>query len=188
MEKYAHDHYEWVEGRLIEMSPVTEEHDALTGYLFMLLQAYFSFRPIGQTRRDPFVMRMDAINRSREPDIQVILDSNPGKLTRIAMIGPADICIEVVSEESASRDYGNKFVEYEKAGVKEYWLFDHFRKVAAFHRLNDEGIYQPVSVEAQGYSETPLLPGLRLHIPTLWQEKLPGFRAIGDAVKEMLGE
>lgn len=188
VEKYAHDHYEWVAGELIKMSPVTEEHDALTGYLYMLFEAYFSYRPIGQTRRDPFVMRMDNIDRSREPDIQVILNTNPGQLTRTAMIGPADICIEVVSEESVSRDYGDKFVEYEKAGVSEYWLFDYLRKVAAFHRLNDEGVYQPVRVEAQDYYETPLLPGLRLDLPLLWQEKLPGFRAIGEAVRQMLGE
>lgn len=30
----------------------------------------------------------------------------------------ADICIEIVSPESVTRDYGDKFVEYEKAGYR----------------------------------------------------------------------
>ncbi len=188
MDHYAHDHYEWVEGELLKMSPVSEDHDALTGYFYMLLQAYFAYRPIGQTRHEPFVMRLDAINRSREPDLQVILDSNPGQLTRTAMIGPADICIEVVSDESVSRDYGDKLVEYEKASVQEYWMVDPRRRTAHFHRRSAEGIYQLIPPDEAGNYETPLLPGLKLHAPTLWREPLPDFFAIGESVRQMLGE
>lgn len=60
----------------------------------------------------------------REPDVQVILDNYPGEFTEIGMIGPADICIEIVSPESVTRDRGEKFSEYEQAGVTEYWIID----------------------------------------------------------------
>jgi len=36
--------------------------------------------------------------------------------------GPADLAIEIVSEESRLRDRGEKFAEYEVGGVKEYWI------------------------------------------------------------------
>jgi hypothetical protein len=39
-----------------------------------------------------------------------------------------------------------------------------------------------------GVYETPLLPGLRLDVAVLWQDKLPGYYAIGQAVREMLGQ
>ena len=188
MAHYAHDHYEWEQGRLVKMSPVTGRHNALTSYFQSLLMAYFALNPIGQFRSEPFVLRLDAVKSYREPDIQVILNDNPNSLTDTAMIGPADICIEVVSPESVARDYGKKFAEYETGGVKEYWLIDPIRAEARISRLSAEGHYQTRQPDAGGYYETPLLPGLRLHIPTLWQDRLPDFYEVGDAVRTMLAK
>ena len=116
MAQYAEHHHEWVKGAVIRMSPVSELHDRLTAYFRQLLDAYFVMNKIGRARSAPFVMRLE--ESYREPDLQVILNTNPGQLTDTAMIGPADMCIEVVSPESAPRDYGDKLIEYEKA-VKE---------------------------------------------------------------------
>ncbi|MGF1507841.1 MAG: Uma2 family endonuclease [Anaerolineae bacterium] len=113
MATYAHDFHEWVNGEVIKMSPVSLKHDRLADYLRNLLTAYLALNPIGQVVAAPFVMRIDITNSRREPDLQVILNSNPGELTDIAMVGAADICIEVVSAESVVRDYGHKFAEYE---------------------------------------------------------------------------
>jgi Uma2 family endonuclease len=188
MTRYAHDFYEWVKGELVKMSPVSEKHDALTGYLYKLLDAYLSLNPIGQIRQDPFVMRLDVTESRREPDLQVILDTNPGDLTETAMVGPADICIEVVSEESVARDHGEKFAEYEKAGVREYWIVDPLRDTCRFNRLNEAGVYIPVGPGQDGIYETPLLPGLKLDVAILWQEQLPDYFEIGRAVQEMVGQ
>jgi Uma2 family endonuclease len=187
MERYAHDHYEWARGELIEMTPVNIRHDSLAAYLMDVFRAYFALRPIGGVYREPFVMRLDAVDTFREPDLQVILKSNPGNLTDTAMIGPADICVEIVSPESVARDYGQKFAEYEKAGVKEYWLVDWTREAALFYRLSKEGVYKLIASNAEGAYETPLLPGLQLHVPTLWQQELPNLFEIGESVRAMMG-
>src|SRR5574341_40631 len=105
MEKYAHDFYEWVDGELEPMSPITDRHNVLLKFLMILFDTYFSFRPIGKIEYQPFVMRLDVVNARREPDLMVILNSNPGQFTPTAMIGPADIVIEIVSPESVERDY-----------------------------------------------------------------------------------
>jgi len=186
MEQYAHDHYEWVRGEVTKMTPVSYTHDALAKYLLILLESYLSLRSVGVVLREPFVMRLDDVEARREPDLQVILEGNPGELTDTAMIGPADICVEIVSPESVARDYGQKFAEYEKAGVKEYWLIDPTRKTALFYRLNEEGIYKLVATDEDNNYQTPLLPELRLHVLTLWQEKLPNVITIVEAVQGML--
>lgn len=186
MKQYAETHHEWAEGVVIKMTPVSLDHDALTSYLRMLLAAYFELKSIGRVIGEPFVMQLETIQRFREPDLQVILNSNPGTLTDNAMIGPADICIEVVSPESVARDYGDKFAEYEEAGVREYWIIDPIRQRAQFNRLDEAGVYAAVSPDSSGQYHTPLLPKLILHVPTLWQEKLPGLFAIGQAVQDML--
>jgi Uma2 family endonuclease len=188
MARYAHDFYEWVKGAIIPMTLVSYRHDQITDYLRDLFKAYFSLKSVGKVVAAPFVMRLDATDSRREPDLQVILDSNPGDLTDMAMIGPADICIEVVSEESVARDHGEKFAEYEKAGVREYWIVDPLREACRFNRLNEAGVYIPVQVGQNGLYETPLLPGFKLDVATLWREKLPDYFEIGQAVQEMLKE
>lgn len=109
-------------------------------------------------------------------------------MTDTATLGPADICIEVVSPASAARDYGDKFTEYERAGVREYWIVDPLRQRCGFNRLSEAGVYAAVLPDQAGNYHTPLLPGLALHVPTLWQGDLPGILEIVRSVQAMLGE
>jgi Uma2 family endonuclease len=184
---YAHDHYEWDNGELIKMSPITEEHFQLAIYLTFLLHIYFDYRPIGVMRSEPFLMQVDAVGLKREPDLQIILNDNPGKLTRTAMLGPADICIEIVSPESIERDFVTKLKLYEEAGVREYWILDYEREGSHFYRLNEAGKYILHRPEGDIY-ESPLLPDLKLDIATLWVRPYPKVAQIMDAVRAMLGE
>jgi Uma2 family endonuclease len=188
MAQYAETFHEWAKGDVIKMSPVSERHDLLTAYFRQLLDIYFELNPIGRVRSAPFVMQMDAIESAREPDLQVILNTNPGQLTPTAMIGPADICIEVVSPESVARDYGKKFEEYEKAGVREYWIIDPLRQEANFHRLQNTGFYARAHLDDQNNYQTPLLPRLTLHVPTLWSDPLPGVLATAQAIQAMFSD
>ncbi|MCD4685679.1 MAG: Uma2 family endonuclease [Anaerolineae bacterium] len=184
--RYAEEFHEWVRGAVIKMSPVSALHDLLTHYLRFLLDTYLELHPIGKAISAPFVMRLETTGSFREPDVQVILNGNPGKLTDTAMIGPADICIEVVSPESAKRDLGDKFVEYETAGVREYWIVDPLRRDARFYRRGTDKLYAPAHPDDSGAYQTPLLPGLRLHVPTLWGKTLPTRVETVQAVQAML--
>lgn len=176
MDKYAADFHEWVKGVVIKMPPISFPHVQILHYLIILLEAYFELNPIGRVLSQPFVMEIEAADSKREPDLQVILNSNPGTLTPTKMEGPAEICIEIVLPESVTRDYGDKFVEYEKAGVQEYWIIDPNRTSCHFHRLDN------------GRCETPLLPRFKLHVPTLWQDELPKTGAVAETVKKMFAE
>lgn len=186
MERYAAHHYEWVKGFVIKMSPATVRHFKLGNYLQQLFDAYFALNPIGVAVGDPIVMRVDATESRREPDLQVILKTNPGELTETYMHGPADICIEIVSAESVARDYGEKFEEYEAGGVGEYWILDPIRTQTHFYRRDENGIYRLVLPDAEGNYRTPLLPQFRLHVPTLWEETLPDIVTVVEAVRAML--
>jgi Uma2 family endonuclease len=185
MDKYAESHHEWVEGVVIKMSPISIKHQDIVDFLRDLLRAFFSLRPdMGKVVADPFVMRLEG--RNRQPDLQVILDDNRDNLHDTYMDGPADICIEVVSPGSVETDYGVKLAEYEAGGVREYWLVDATRRSCHFHRLTDDGLYHPVPLDADGNYRSPLLPGLVIHTPTLWQETLPDYGAVWTMVQEML--
>ena len=82
-------------------SPAALKHNKLIYYLQQLIEAYFEIKPIGDVVSQPFVIRLPEFpNRRREPDLMVILESNPHELKDTYMDGPADICIEVISQES----------------------------------------------------------------------------------------
>lgn len=183
MTDYADSFHEWVGGIVLAMSPVSVQHDDFTRFLRYLLDTYLDRNPIGRTLAAPVVMRLE--QSFREPDVQLILHDNTGTIGKTGMLGPADLCIEVVSDESHSRDYGDKLAEYEAGGVREYWIIDPLRQWASFYRLQDTGRYAKIDLSAEGVYHTPLMPHFGLPIALLWQDSLPGVSAIAEMVKAM---
>lgn len=187
MANYAGDFCEWVEGVVIDVAGSELRHVSLTFYLQTLLSVYFELRPIGRVIGMPFVLRLPAFpRRRREPDLMVILNTNPHELKSTYMDGAPDICVEIVSEESDKRDYGDKFSEYEAGGIPEYWIIDPLRRESLFYRLNSDGRYNLSLPDADGYYRSPALPDLALHVPTLWGDPLPGPAAIVESVRALL--
>jgi Uma2 family endonuclease len=187
MALYAGDGCECVEGVVIKVSPIHIAHDELTIFLRFLLAAYFELHPIGQARNTPFVMRLPhQLRYGREPDVMVILNTNPGSLQNTYMDGAADICIEVVSPGTETIDYTDKLSEYEKGGVTEYWTIDPLQQECHFYRLTSDGTYTLLREDEDGQYHTELLPGLMLHTPTLWQPRLPQPGEIVTLVRQML--
>lgn len=186
--EYADLRCEWVEGIVIQMSPVKLRHNFLILYLCDLFQAYFEFRPIAQLIPSPFLLRMPTIRprANREPDLMILLNGNQGELTETSFTGAPDIIIEIVSLESSERDRGAKFVEYQKIGAGEYWLLDPLIDQSYFYRRDERGAFILQTLDADQHYRTPLLPDFALHVPTLWQTKLPTVEAILQAVKAML--
>jgi len=182
---YADGFYEWIRGYVIQMPPISKTHMDISTYLGHLLSAYLALKPIGDLLTAPFTMRYDPLELRPEPDLQLVLHANPGQITRTAFIGAADICIEIVSPESVERDYADKFVEYEAAGVGEYWLIDPDRRRARFYQRGDSGQFVESSIGVDEIYRTPLLPRLHVHIPTFWLSPLPHFYDVAEAVKRM---
>lgn len=185
LEHYAEQRYEWKAGVLVPMSPVSLDHDLIVEFLRFLLKTYFSFLKIGRVVGGPYVMHL--ADSFREPDLMVVLSDNVSALSKKGLLGPADICIEVVSSGNSNVDYGDKLLEYESAGVREYWIIDPIRRRATFNRLNDDtGFYDAAVTDAAGLYKTSLLPNFVLEVPMLWQSELPDAIGIFDMVKEML--
>lgn len=182
---YGEGRHEWIEGVVIQMSPASDRHQELSHYFLDLFRSYFSLNQIGRVRSEPFTMK--TLNAYRQPDLQVILNDNPN-FTNTGMIGSADICLEIVSQESIERDYGTKFQEYQAAGVREYWIIDPLRNDARFFQLVEENLYAPIPFNENNIYQTPLLPNLKINVSTLWQEDLPNIIVIVDTVKSMFSD
>lgn len=164
---------EWIDGEVIEMSPASDRHQELVGFLSALLQFFVQAQQSGVVRIAPFQMKTGKKLGGREPDIIFLSNDHLDRLKPNYLDGPADLVVEIISPESRSRDRGAKFYEYEQGGVREYWLLDYLRKQAEFYQLGEDGIYRTIAPGEDGIYHSVAIDGLWLKVEWLWQEPLP---------------
>jgi Uma2 family endonuclease len=170
-------HVEWVDGEVIPMSPVSQRHQLIANFLISLLQFFVEVKQGGRVLSAPFQMKLTTRPSGREPDVMFVAQDRLELLKNAYLDGPADVAVEVISPESQARDRGDKFYEYEQAGVREYWLIDPLRKQAEFYLLGEDGIYR-LAPTSDGVFHSHVLDGLYLKVEWLWQEPLPPLLSI----------
>lgn len=161
---------EWVNGEVIMVSPASARHQDITDFLTAVLRTYVRMHDLGVVISAPFQMKL--AHSGREPDVIFIAREHLDRLRDTYLDGPADLVVEVISPESFARDRGEKFYEYEVAGIPEYWLIDPTREVAEFYLLEGEH-YRPAHVGSKGRYESRILKGFWLDVEWLWQDPLP---------------
>lgn len=174
--KYDGQHAEWIDGEVITYMSASDKHQDLVRFFTAILTAFVEERDLGIIRTGPMSIRLEG--RGREPDVFFVSKSNLERLKSNYLDGAADLIIEIISPESRGRDRGDKFYEYENAGVKEYWLIDYERRQAEFYVLDDNGIYQVVQPDKNQIFKSTVLTDLKLNVEWLWQEKLPNLLQI----------
>jgi len=166
-------HVEWVDGEVVPMSPVSNQHQNVAGFLIALLRVYAEEKHLGEVRSEPYQMKPALHLPGRAPDIFFVAQAHLDRLKKTYLEGPADLIVEIISPESRARDRGDKFFEYEQGGVPEYWIIDPTRNQAEFYQRGEDGYYRPILPDAQGRYHSAVLPGLWLQVSWLWETPLP---------------
>ena len=165
---------EWVDGEVIVLSPASASHQLIKLFLAALMREFAHHHSSGEVLDAPFPVRLpERLRRGREPDIIFIRREQLPRLKRTHFDGSPDVIVEVVSPESESRDYQEKYEEYEAAGVGEYWLVDPDRRRVDFLRLGADGLFHPVATDDQGVYHSEAFPGFRLKVDWLWRDPPP---------------
>lgn len=158
---------EWVDGDVVKTSPASFEYQQIVRLLVSTMGAFVETHQLGIVLSAPFQMKVQ--ERGREPDLLFLRNEHRDRLKPTYLNGPADLVVEVVSPESVSRDRGDKFVEYEAAGVEEYWLIDPRRKIAEFYRLDEQGRYQIVLSGETGEYHAVVVAGFWVRVEWFWK-------------------
>ncbi|MCL1805751.1 MAG: Uma2 family endonuclease [Clostridiales bacterium] len=127
------DYYAWNDGKryelidgapyLMEPAPLWE-HQGVGSQLNRLIGNHLEGTP-GKVFQAPFDVRLNADagdDTVVQPDIVVFCDSS--KLSGTGCIGAPDMVVEILSPSTSKRDKEEKFEQYRKAGVREYWIVD----------------------------------------------------------------
>ncbi|MDW8326859.1 MAG: Uma2 family endonuclease [Anaerolineales bacterium] len=166
---------EWVNGEVIVHMPATQLHQAVKIFLVQFLNSFVRLFGLGRVLDAPFEMKLSPSGPAREPDVLFVATANLDRLGERRLNGPADLAIEIVSDDSVIRDREDKFFEYEAVGLPEYWIIDPRpqRRRAYFYQLDERGRYQPIALATGDVYHSRVLPGLWIKPEWLWQDPLP---------------
>lgn len=184
-------HAEWVDGEVIVFMPPFVRHQRIVVFLTALLELYSRLRDLGDVYVAPTEMRLSMARSSRQPDVLFVSREHRDRVNERRVEGPADLVVEIVSDDSVTRDRRDKLLEYQRAGVLEYWIVDarEGREVFDPFTLTDRGVFQLISPDSDGRIHSAVLPGLWIDPEWLWQDPLPSpLRVLQRIVPDLLSE
>lgn len=169
---------EWIDGEVITMYSASTRHQEIIGFLQTIMRIFVETHNLGRVFSAPYAMKLEKERRGREPDLLFVSRERNHLIEPTFLNGAADLVVEVVSPESVGRDRGEKFVEYESAGVREYWLIDYERKRAEFYELEENGLYRLAQTDDTFHSK--VIEGFFVRENWFWQESLPTIEVLKE--------
>jgi Uma2 family endonuclease len=166
---------EWVDGEAIVVMPPLLRHGQLTMFFIQFLGGFVNLFDLGQIYAELLGVELPSRPSVRLPDIVVVLSEHEDRLTREGLVGAADLLMEILSQDSATRDRRDKFAEYEAAGVPEYIVVEGREGRTGFwyYRLDEKGRYRRVEPDEAGRFHSVVLPGFWIDPAWLGQSPLP---------------
>jgi Uma2 family endonuclease len=134
-----------------------------------VLDLFVQAHRLGEIRSDPFQMKTGPDLPGRAPDILFVAKANLPRLHRTLLEGPADLVVEIISPDSRAIDEVEKFREYERGGVREYWLIDPERRHAEFYRRGRDRLFRRIPVGGDGVLRSTVVKGFWLKVNWLWE-------------------
>jgi Uma2 family endonuclease len=171
---------EWVDGRVVLISPVKVEHEELLIFFIRVLASVVDEDDLGTILASEVLVRFAAQRRQRMPDIRFIAKARRSIIKEAVIDGAPDLILEIVSKDSVAWDYRDKYADYEKAGVKEYWIVDPLSRKVEVHVLRAKK-YRRVK-ELDGWVRSTVIPKFAIQPDRLWKRPLPNFL---DTLREL---
>ncbi len=172
---------EFVDGRIIVHSPASFQHVRIAAFVTTLVQMFVDKYNLGTVLGDNFQLRIRPGLR-RVPDLIFVAAENSVTITQTEIDGAPDLVVEIVSPDSVERDWRDKYFEYEKAKIREYWVIDPSSKRVQIYVLNEKNKFVAQPAE-KGVVKSSVLRGFWLKPEWLWQEPLPNVLKVAKELK-----
>lgn len=156
---------ELIRGVLYMMSAPSRMHQLLISELMIRIGNHIQGKKGGcHVYTSPFDVRLFGDDSTVvQPDLLVVC--NKAILTDKGCSGAPDWLAEVVSASNSAHDYNTKLIQYQKAGVREYWIVDPFERKVSVMNFENPALTEQYSYE----DEVPsgVLEGFRVRFREL---------------------
>ena len=162
------ERYELIDGELILLTTPNTIHQSvriLLGWQFMPVEK----SGLGRVYPVPLDVALsdhDVV----QPDLQVILKENAHIITEANVQGAPDLVVEIVSQETARRDWYEKRDLYAKHGVGELWIVDPDARIVWVMTLRDGEYGAPVMYKDTQTFSSPTLAGVTIDLRKVFEE------------------
>jgi len=163
---------EYVDGEVIIHSPASIRHEDTVTFLGGVMRLFVDKNGLGKLLGGTNAQVRLRPGLRRVPDLVFVSQSRIDMIRETYIDGAPDLVVEIVSPDSLARDWREKYMEYERAGIQEYWVVDPQAQRMDLYRLTEEGRYHAVPLE-EGRFRSEVLPGFWLRPEWLWQDPLP---------------
>ena len=155
------------EGRLVMPPHPTYGHQEALKRLFLRLNAFVEEKELGVVEVAPLPVRLWP-GKIREPDIFFLAKEHADRVGE-QVFGVPDLIIEVTSPRTREVDRGEKYFEYARAGVREYWLVDPDKRTIEVYVLRG-GVYEPLGKFSPGEgARSELLSGFEVNVDEVFR-------------------
>ena len=153
---------ELIDGQIYSMAPPNTRHQRILNYINTEINMYIR-KNNGECEvfPAPFAVFLNDDDMNYvEPDISVICDKN--KISDKGCQGAPDWVVEIISPSSRAMDYFTKLFQYQKSGVREYWIVDPIKQRITVYFFEKElveeysfgeeipvGIYEGFSIKVE---------------------------------------
>jgi Uma2 family endonuclease len=170
------ERWELIDGIAYNMTPAPSRfHQKISLELILQLGNFFRKTPC-DVYAAPFDVRLpegdeadEAVRTVVQPDISVICDQS--KLDDKGCKGSPDLIVEILSPSTARKDMKEKFVRYERAGVREYWIVDPSGKIVTVFKLSSEGLFgRPDVYGKEDRIKISIVEGLEVELLSVFDE------------------
>jgi len=154
------------DGRIIMPPHPTFSHQEALKRLFLRLQAFVEKNNLGIVQIAPLPVRLWP-GKIREPDIFFIGKEHSDRIGE-RVCGVPDLVVEVISSSTERTDRVEKFLEYAKAGIREYWLIDPEKKTVEVYSLRGGDYILVGKYSGSQVATSEMLPGFKLRASELF--------------------
>ncbi len=163
--------YELINGEIVKKQSPTYDHQGISREIEYALVGHTKKTKSGVVYHAPLDVVLDDGN-AYHPDIffvkkeRLFIFNEREKI----VIGAPDLVIEILSKSTAKWDRGAKRDNYEKYGVREYWLVDPQKKSIEIYVYVNERYKLTDYFEGSGVLKSTVLEGFEMEIEDIFRE------------------
>lgn len=157
------ERYELIEGELIMSPSPIPKHQRISRKIEFILEKYVTENDLGEVFYAPCDVYLDDENVI-QPDILFISKDRLNMIGGKNIQGAPDLIMEIISENTAYRDFVQKKRLYAKFGVKEYWIVIPEEKLIEIYTLKDNTYTLYKTYYKDDILESPYLRNLKIEL------------------------
>jgi Uma2 family endonuclease len=163
---------EFINGKIIEHSPVAGQHWETVGWLHTLMNTHVGQADSGRVASEKAMISLT--RNDYEPDIVFWKKEKSVQFLPQQTHYPApDLVVEVLSKGTVSRDRVTKFNDYAAHGVGEYWIIHPKKRTIEQYILTEDRTYELLKkVGMKDFIKSEIITGFEIPVAAVFEGKV----------------